>query len=65
MKVVKHKFGVDKALMERQTYSIQLETANTSFEKHYQVMTELMSWAVERYDTSKEVFMLDWEILLK
>jgi len=31
MKEAEHKFEVDKALMERETYSMQLGTANTSF----------------------------------
>jgi len=65
MKDMERRFKADQALLKSNFHTTLLESADSSFEAGCKAMASLYSEAAHEFDGGKDVFLPDWEVLLR
>jgi len=64
MKDMECKFEADKALMERDFHTSQLESIDIVFKRGHQAMASLFTEVAQEFNGGKGMFLPDWEVFL-
>jgi len=65
MKDLERRFEADTVLLESRFHTTLLDSTDASFETGHKAMASLYSEAAHEFDGGKDVFLPDWEELLR